>query len=125
TNEGGEIKRSTPLACADWLPLSAVSRQERDFLARLSSSTPNGRIFGTLVHRVGGLDTEPLPGIRIMVNDGKKTYAGRTDAKGQFDIPNLPAGTYLVTTSVPNTLLVEADDETIDFAPHGCFETYL
>jgi len=125
TTENGQVVRTTPLACADWLPLSAVPREELEFLSHLSSRTNDGRIYGTLEH-VDGEKPRPLEGIRISVTDGKKTYSGITDAKGAFEIVGLPGGNFEVTTSVPPNMLVEADTEsTIPLAAHACVELEL
>jgi len=124
TVEDGEAKRTTPHTCGDWLPLEAVSREELAFLSRLKSRTPDGRVFGRLIRRVGILDEDPVPGIRIFLNDGKKSYSGRTDAKGQFNITGLPPGTYRLSSTIQRELLAEADDK-IELVPHGCVEAYL
>jgi hypothetical protein len=124
TVEDGVVKRTTPLACGDWLPLAAVRRDEIAFLAHLKSRTPDGRVFGRLVRRVGILDEDPLPGIQIVLNDGKKSYAGQTDAKGRFNITGLHPGAYRASSSIPREFLIETDDR-IEIVPHGCVDAYL
>jgi hypothetical protein len=126
TVEDGALTRSTPMGCGvDWLPLSAVPRKELDFLSRLNSPSDDGRVSGTLGQSYDARNRQPLPGIRILLNDGKKTYARTTNRKGEFDIRGLPAGKYQLSTTVPNTLLVEMDDDRIEIVPHGCYEAFL
>src|SRR5580765_9089503 len=48
TVDGASIRTTPSMGCGvDWLPLSAVSRQELAFLQRLKGSAADGRIFGT------------------------------------------------------------------------------
>jgi hypothetical protein len=109
----------------DWLPLSEVSRRELSFLARLGRTSNDGRVFGSLGRSYDEKDRKPLPGIRISITDGKKTYSGTTNSKGEFDIRGLPAGKFQLSTNVPKVLLVEMDDDRIEIAPHGCYEAFL
>jgi hypothetical protein len=124
--ENGAVTRSTPMGCGvDWLLLSAVTRKELEFLARLNSRSSDGRVYGRLVRNVSLLNRQPLPGIRILLNNGKKTYSATTDRNGEFDIRGLPAGQYRGSSTVPNTLRVEADDDLIEIVPHGCYRADL
>ena len=122
TIENGVVSRSTPLACAGWMPLSEVSKSELEFLSRLASKTADGRIVGDVVRQVDVLKREPLAGIPISLNTGASTV---TDANGRFEFGGLAPGSYVLEATMPRELLGVASANPIEVVPHACPGVYV
>ncbi|HZI82193.1 MAG TPA: hypothetical protein VFD69_21905 [Vicinamibacterales bacterium] len=122
TIENGTVTRSTPGACATWMPLSDVSRTELDFLSRLGSTTADGRIVGRIVREVDVRTREPLAGIPISLSTGASTV---TDTGGRFEFGGLAPGSYVLGAGLPRELLAIASENPIELVPHACAGVYV
>jgi hypothetical protein len=122
TVENGVVSRSTPAACANWMQLSEVSKTELDFLSRLGSKTPDGRIVGNVVRPIDVLKREPLAGIPISLNTGASTV---TDVNGRFEFGGLAPGSYLLGSTMPRELLAVASENPIEVISHACRGVYV
>jgi hypothetical protein len=120
--ENGIVSRSTPTACATWMPLSEVSKSELDFLSRLASKTADGRIVGSVMRQTDVLKREPLAGIPISLNTGASTV---TDATGRFEFGELATGSYVLGATMPRELLAVASANPIEVVPHACPGVYI
>jgi hypothetical protein len=105
-------------------PLSSVKPDELAVLDRLNRGPRTGSVFGRLERKLNFQDHEPLTGIPILLNNGKRTYSGITDREGGFDIAGLPPGVYRISATLPETLTLDGY-ERIEIFPHGCVDADL
>ncbi|HEX8634986.1 MAG TPA: carboxypeptidase-like regulatory domain-containing protein [Pyrinomonadaceae bacterium] len=96
-----------------------------EFVNALPRAAPTATIFGHLVRsdvNVGGDDQEmmPLPGIKVMARNGKRTFAALTDAEGKYELKDLPPGSYQVTPAYPPHLSANDGSELTEVSARGC-----
>jgi hypothetical protein len=106
------------------MPLSSVKADELACLDGLNRGPRTGSVFGRLERNFNSQDHEPLTGIPILLNNGKRTYSGITDREGRFDIADLPLGVYQLSAKLPETLTLDGDEQMVIFR-HGCFNADL
>ncbi|MBM4168953.1 MAG: TonB-dependent receptor [Ignavibacteria bacterium] len=78
-------------------------------VASSDASAQTGRIVGTVVEEVTGI---ALPGANVVIRG--RTYGAATDAKGQFVIPAVPRGTYVIEVSYIGYQKMEVRDVTVE-----------
>ncbi|MGE3465638.1 MAG: hypothetical protein AB7J13_01790 [Pyrinomonadaceae bacterium] len=117
--------------CSGNLPLEYAS-QEISELRKLSGSTGNGRLLGTVLEestkRLRDEKRQPLGNVRMEITDlgtGRK-YSASTNALGRYEA-SVPPGKYAVTPVAPpssiHTSLFEAEPMTIKSG--GCSEGFF
>ncbi len=105
-------------------PASLVPPDELSFLSNLARAPKTGSISGNLSTTPGIVDMNRLPGIAIHFKSGVKSYSVITDEGGEFEIPEVQAGTYHVSVELPDTLRL-AENEDLTVYSHGCASVYL
>ncbi|HJU93271.1 MAG TPA: hypothetical protein VJ656_10085 [Pyrinomonadaceae bacterium] len=71
------------------------------FLDNMEKHRGKTRVSGTY-HATLGATLEDVANRRILIKGEKKTYETKTDAKGVFEIYDLPPGNYLLVPEIPN-----------------------
>ncbi|HEY9402876.1 MAG TPA: carboxypeptidase-like regulatory domain-containing protein [Pyrinomonadaceae bacterium] len=93
------------------------------YVNELPRAAPTARIFGRIVRTdlsvgkdKGGL--LPLAGIKVTARSGNRTFEALTDARGKYELKDLPPGNYRVTPAYPAHL--SADDGSARVSARGC-----
>lgn len=95
------------------------------YVNELPRAAPTAKIFGRIVRtdlRVGkdkgGL--LPLAGIKVTARSGKRTFEALTDARGKYELNNLPPGSYRVTPAYPAHLSATDGSRPVWVSARGC-----
>jgi protocatechuate 3,4-dioxygenase beta subunit len=98
------------------------------YVNALPRAAPTVRIFGHIVRTdlSGGKDKGelmlPLAGIKVTARSGKRTFEALTDARGKYELKNLPPGNYQVTPAYPAHLSASDGSLSARVSARGCAE---
>ncbi|MDQ1558558.1 MAG: hypothetical protein QOD32_1618 [Pyrinomonadaceae bacterium] len=98
-----------------------------EYVNELPRAAPTAKIFGRIVRTdlsvgkdKGGL--LPLAGIKVTARSGKRTFEALTDARGKYELKDLPPGNYQVTPAYPAHLSAADGSSPARVSARGCAE---
>jgi hypothetical protein len=105
--------------------------EELGYWRNISNTPDSGRVFGTAKKYIrekmddalgedSAYDMEPLPGKEIVVQGKEQTYRTQTDAKGKYEIGDLPPGSYEVFPADNPQEYLSPTKEHVEVAAKGC-----
>ncbi len=113
--------------------LLSEASEDLDYIRSLPHAPPGGRIFGNVYDHRGSVtlrvDNEPSPptgkmaGVTIYLKSGEKTYQTISDATGHYEFTRVPAGTYDLSTDLPDYLT--GARHTVSVMDKGCVDVML
>jgi hypothetical protein len=97
------------------------------FVNELPRAAPTARIFGRIVRadlsvELGEQKRLPLAGIKVTARSGRRTFEALTDARGKYELKDLPPGSYQVTVAYPPHLSTDDDSGLARVVARGCAE---
>jgi hypothetical protein len=97
------------------------------FVNELPRAAPTARIFGRIVRADQSVDLDdqkrlPLAGIKVTARSGRRTFEALTDARGNYELKDLPPGSYRVTPAYPAHLSAEDGSGLARVVARGCAE---
>jgi hypothetical protein len=104
-----------------------------EFVNELPRAAPTAAIFGRIIRsdrNLQGVDQErlPLAGIKVTARGGERTFEALTDAGGNYELKDLPPGSYQVTPAYPAHLSADNGSRPAQVVARGCaqldFHTY-
>jgi hypothetical protein len=98
-----------------------------EFVSELPRAAPTARIFGRIVRadqnfQEGRQETLPLAGVKVTARGEGRTFEALTDAEGNYELNDLPPGSYQVMPAYPAHLSAEGGSRLAQVIARGCAE---
>ncbi len=113
--------------------LLSEASEDLGFIRSLPGALPGGRIFGDVYdHRESvtlRVNSEPyppsskMPGVTIYLRKDDMTYETISDAMGHYEFTGVPAGTYELSTNLPDFL--SGSRHTLTVVDKGCLDIFM
>jgi hypothetical protein len=116
--------------------LVAEAKEDIEYIQSLKGTKPVGRIYGSVIRNTNSFKPrtlirdgknypeEPMQEVKIVIENSQQRFETVTNNNGGFVLDNIPAGSYRMSTNIPDYLGITGMRE-IKVNGQGCFDANI
>jgi hypothetical protein len=116
--------------------LVSEAKEDIEYIRSLKDTKPVGKVYGSVIRNTNSFKPrtlirdrknypeEPLQEVKVVIENSQQRFETVTNNSGGFMFDNIPAGSYRMSTNIPNYFGVLGTQE-IKVSGQGCFSAYI